>query len=454
MGELVGGEGQETPVGAPGGQDFGVAVVGQLPHFFGFQVVGVQIGLPVGQAADHDSFAVGAPHGVVEFRHPGNSNPLQRFALKNVFDNQHTAPFFIHIEGESLLIWGPGAGAFDEVKLIDVAVLRRAGYFFDDFPGSGVSQVEVEAEEIFFRKKDKVFAVLADRRADVHRAEIVVRQDAAPRQVLLFLAFGDPAAIGIFQGARPGRSQRIGRSGQGEPDGRVEAVFGCIDKKRADHFVAVDAGDKSPKRLPPAVGEKFSAVQIAQVFRQGVVFHGVAHPQGGVRVDTADGEVLGQAFNHPKGQVGDVVEFGRVAVNEHMVLKSVHQLVAQYVVGLLVGHSDRENDAVAQAFRDAARTYADAAHNGIGLLKSRMIVVNDHGVFFGEGVLQYSLVHLVPEFGGGGEFFQFLGVVEVFINPEMFGFINFEIELLITRFVPPEILRLQGGSKQGKKHKK
>lgn len=70
-----------------------------------------------------------------------------------------------------------------------------------------------------------------------------------------------------------------------------------------------------------------------------------------------------------------------------MVLKRVHQFVAEHVVGLLVGHGHREHHAVAQALRHAARAHADTAHDGVGLLKTSMVVVDDERIFLLERVL-------------------------------------------------------------------
>ena len=144
-----------------------------------------------------------------------------------------------------------------------------------------------------------------------------------------------------------------------------------------------------------------------------------------------------------------------------MVLKSVHEFVTEYMVRLLVGHSERENHAVAQSFRHAARTDADVSLNRIRLLETRMVVVNDQRVFLLERIAQHSLVHGIPEFGGCHEFVASFGVVQVFVNDKMRRFHHFKIKLLVMGFVAPEILgrcglreasRQQQGKKQNAFH--
>jgi hypothetical protein len=119
------------------------------------------------------------------------------------------------------------------------------------------------------------------------------------------------------------------------------------------------------------------------------------------------------------------------------------------VVGLLIGHRDGEHDAVAQAFGDAAGAHADIALDDVGLLETRVVVVEHDRIFLRKRVAQDGLVHGVPEFGVGSEAFQHLGVVKVFVDLEMFGLHDFKIEVLVPGFVAAEILRrCGGGSKQ------
>lgn len=91
----------------------------------------------------------------------------------------------------------------------------------------------------------------------------------------------------------------------------------------------------------------------------------------------ANGEVLCQAFHHPKRNTGHIAQIGRVAVDNHVVLKGMNQFMPQYMMGLLVRRGNRIEDPIPQALGHTTCPHADIAPNRIGLMKARMVIIDN-----------------------------------------------------------------------------
>ena len=167
--------------------------------------------------------------------------------------------------------------------------------------------------------------------------------------------------------------------------------------------------------------------------------HGVAHPHRGERIFAAEREVLGHAFDEPERQRVEPHQSAARRAFRDVVLKDVHELVAEHVVVVGVDARERHDDARPVRLRDAARAFLELLADDVRLLEVRMIGVEDERLAV-ERVPERVRVARVPALGHARRVVddQRLRRIEEIV--EVIRLEDFPVEALVLNLVPPEVL--------------
>ena len=147
-----------------------------------------------------------------------------------------------------------------------------------------------------------------------------------------------------------------------------------------------------------------------------------------------------------------VAHLGGIAANDHVILKSVDELVTQYMMCLLISAGNGQYHSILQRFGHPASARADAATNGICLLKIRVVSIDDHRIAERNSITQHVLMDTVPLLGVVQKFAHPCLILDVGIQLEIRTLVDLEIKILVSRFVLAKStgLRRQDGREQHK----
>ncbi len=201
------------------------------------------------------------------------------------------------------------------------------------------------------------------------------------------------------------------------------------------------SSDVRPEGVTEPVGKVSRVVQIVDV-RQFFTHGGIAQPDRCVRVNRADGQVLSHAFDKPKRKVE--------VASENVVLKRVHELVANHVIGVGEAGADGQHDAALHRLGDSARPFAQDAFHDVGLLEMGMSGVEDERLASGQLMIEDACEARVPALGNTRGFAGGLCLLRVEMDVEVLRLEHLELERLILNFVLAEILRGRGPADGGK----
>jgi len=226
----------------------------------------------------------------------------------------------------------------------------------------------------------------------------------------------------------------------------------------ADRLVAVARGQVGEKRLAVAVREVARILELAEV-REPVLAGRVPEPHRRVRVDGTERQVFRHAFDEPQRQArgrGNGRE-PTPPLPRDVVLKGVHQLVAEHMIRLREGPREGHHDPPLQGFGDAARALADVALDRVGLLEVGVARVHDEGLHAAQLVPQRRRVPGVPALRHPRDERRGGGLLRIEVDLEMLGAEQLEAERFVPNLVPPEVLcrrrrrdrrELQGGKSE------
>ena len=101
------------------------------------------------------------------------------------------------------------------------------------------------------------------------------------------------------------------------------------------------------------------------------MLHRVAQFHRGIGIDAAERHVLGHPFDEPQRQTRQRGIVHRVAVGfaADVELKGMDQLVADHVIGIGDRSGERQHDAAANWFGDAASAFAQFFGDDVGLFE-------------------------------------------------------------------------------------
>ena len=125
------------------------------------------------------------------------------------------------------------------------------------------------------------------------------------------------------------------------------------------------------------------------------------------------------------------------------VLKRVHQLVAEDVVGVSQAGRHRHDHPAFGALGDAPGAFAELALDDIGLLEVGVTRVQDHRLAADERVPEDSAEPGVPSLGHPPDLLRGVGLFRVVINVEVLGGEDLEFEFVVLDLVPSEVLRVR-----------
>ena len=203
---------------------------------------------------------------------------------------------------EALAVGAPGAGRGDELQAVEVGVGRRRGELADHLARRGVGQEQVDREQVPLREEDDALAVGRKGGAEVQLAAGALlphQQRTVESGVLLRL---QEARVGAADGVAPLLGEGLLVLSHHALDGADRVARApALAVERDHHVVAPAAAHVGPERVAEAVGEEARVAELLQC-RQLVRLHRVAQPHGGLRVDGADRQVLGQPLHEPQRQ--------------------------------------------------------------------------------------------------------------------------------------------------------
>ena len=157
-----------------------------------------------------------------------------------------------------------------------------------------------------------------------------------------------------------------------------------------------------------------------------------------MRVDGTKREVLGHALREPQ----------RPAVPDHVELEGVHDLVAEYVVGLAEVADKRHDDAPAERFREPADSLADFRVHDVGLLEVPRRCIQDQRLLAAQVVGQHCAQPGVPALGHTAGQASRVGGVGVVLDREVLGAQHLELKRPVPDLVAAELL--SGGRARGR----
>ena len=313
----------------------------------------------------------------------------------------------------------------------------------DHLPGLGVRHVQVEGKQLPLRDERHVAAVRAQRRGDVDAPPVRLRgEHRLPGRVGRRAAL-HARAVGIAGGLGPLLGERVGRHAEQFHVGRIEPHLAAALEQVRDGRVAVLAADVREVRLPVAVGKVLPRVGEALERRHVVPAYRVAHPHGGVRVLPAHRQVLGHALDEPGWEVAEL-DAQAVRVQTKVELKRVDQLVAQDVVRFAVRRRERHHHPFPQRLGEPAGALPDRLGRHVGLLKVRVVGVEDDRLLLVEAVEKDLRMAVVPALGHPGRVAHGPLFLRVEVEDEVLRLQRPEVKLVVLDLILPEVLRLSG----------
>ena len=445
----VGRKGDQPAVGRPGRLHFRVRVVGQRAHLPGGEVVYIKVGQTAAHPRERHRLPVRRPGGIEDLIERGELDFALLGATGGVEDGECRMTAGDGRDRNALAVCVPRAGGINELDARGVLIGCRAGQSVDDAAGGGIGDEEIDRQQAPFGEERDPFPVGAERRSDVQIAAGFFPGDDVADFVRR-RGRGENRLIGAADGRLPLGGEIFFVHAQHTFDRhRRAAGRGPLVEHPADRVVAPPSGDIGPERLAPAIRKILRVIEVVDC-RQLVVGDRVTKPHRRVRIDRAERQVFGHAFDEPEWQSFRAGPAGAARqLIRDVVLKSVHQLVADDMVGVGKGPCQRQHNPPAHRFGDAARALAELSLDGVGLFKIRMRRVQNQRLPAGQCVIQSTLETGVPSLGHSRGDLDPFTLARIKIDVEMLGLQNLKIEFLVLDLVATEVLRRGGRGRPG-----
>ena len=323
-------------------------------------------------------------------------------------------------------------------------VARGRNNFARDLPGGGVGNIHIDREQRFFRQEHQPAAVGAERGRQIEVAAAAVAADEGLAKRIRRAARLEQARITAACRFVPLGGQRLGVEAEHRLHRALNVALGTGRPQHLpDDAVAPTPRHVRPERMAVAIGEEVGVVEAVDG-RHCVPGRRFADPHRSVAVDGTDRQVLGHAFNEPQRQRLQARSNWpalQIDLPRHVVLKGVHQLVTDDVVGLGQPARKGQDDAAFPTLGHATRALADLTVERVGLLEMRMCGVKDELLAAVQLVLQELRQARVPPLshprGDADGGFLFWVVVDV----EVLAREHLEVEALILDLVAAKVLR-------------
>ncbi len=151
------------------------------------------------------------------------------------------------------------------------------------------------------------------------------------------------------------------------------------------------------------------------------------------------GQVLGQPFNNPERQL---CKLTALLLRREIELEDVHELVTDDVIVVRIDAGQRKHDPVEGGFGEPARTLANQAGRHDGLLKIRMVAIDDQRFLAVELVVEKRGEPHMPALGEVRNVRGVVGLRRVVVNQVVLRLEHLELEAFPQHLVAAEVLRL------------
>ena len=417
-------------------------VVGEAGDLFRLDIEHEQVGDAPRLSREHDRTAVRRPGGVGDGPDVGtlDLDALLHVRVVDVHDDELVVSVGDRHEGEQLPVRRPGTRGVEKAKRVHVRVRSGAGQSADDSPGARIGHEQVDREEVPLRDEGHVAAVGADRGRHVLAARPRGRSEQQGAHLARCQAPGHQRPVLALDRPVPVRRHGVLRLSQHAHDGVLPPHLERAAVQLGYGLIAIGAADVGPERLAEAVREEASFPGHLFEGRHVVAQQGIPQPHARKGVFAADREVFGHPLHHPQRQLGHAAQPASAPRLGDVVLEGVHQLVAEHVVGVVIGARQRHDDAILQRLGHTAGALADEAREGVGLLEIGMVGVQDDRLGPLELVLEGASQPLVPALGHAGGVLDGDCSLVVVVDVEVGGLHDPEIEGVVLHLVPPEVL--------------
>ncbi len=266
-------------------------------------------------------------------------------------------------------------------------VASGAHEFSRDLARRCVGDVHLDGEHRELGQEHDATAVRAERRGHVQVAAVLACDEwtAERRDWPGGLDEGGVSPPRLF--VPRGRKRFLVDAEHGFDGARDVAGDGGRVKHVANRLVAPAPADVRPERMSVAIGKEIGIVQLVDR-RHLFTRRGIANPHRRVRVDRAYRQILGHPLDEPEGQRRHPAPASIATPCRDVVLKGVHELVAEDVIRFREPAGERKDDPALRGFRDSAGAFADLTGEHVGLLKMWMRCVEDQRLATAQVMLQ------------------------------------------------------------------
>ncbi len=316
----------------------------------------------------------------------------------------------------------------------------------DDLPGLRVREIEIDREEILLREVDHLRTVRAELRAKVEVAASLPLQDDAASELGRHLRrFGDrPERLELRRVPVRRELLRVDLQHGLDRDVVARIAAGRGAEHVPDGAVAVLAGDVRPQRLAVSIRKVLGVVELIDG-RQLLAPRRLPHPHRGVRIDRADGEVLGHALDEPERQRQRAGRARAHVGAGDVVLERVDELVPEHVIARLDRPGERQDDTSFVSLCYAARPFAQIPLDRIGLPEVRATRIEDERLPGAQLMIQQLGQSRVPALRHAGGQLRGLLFLRVIVDIEVIGLQHLEVELLVLNLIAAEVAPLREG---------